>query len=572
MNNTASIFLQLALILGLSSLIGYLIRWLKFPLLVAYLLAGVILSATSLFDLHTSQALTSLPDIGIALVLFFIGMELDLNELKSLGKPILFAGLGQITIASVFGFSIARTLGFAQTESIFLGLGLSVSSTIVAVKMLLERKDLTSLYGKLTLGILMLEDLVSIVVLMGLTLSSSFLHTGLQNNFPFLALVLKALLLFGLSWFFAKLILGKIFASVAHSSELLFLVAIAWCFIFIAIAQSLGFSIVVGAFLAGVALANSPFHLEIQSKVKPLRDFFVMLFFVYLGSQVNFKNLPEVLPLILIFTSYAILIKPVIFLLILGAFGFRKHTIFQTAISLSQISEFSLIIMILGVKMGFLPPRLLTAMALTGVLSIVLSSLLINSSKTIYKSLSSFISLFEHGVFTHVSETYMEDLKLADHVVLIGAHRMGSQIADFLRKEGIPLLILDFNPKVVQSLAKKEINALYGDIGDPEILELLNLNAAKLIISTATDKGDNLLLLAEAKKRRLSAALVVRASTVEDARHLYKAGADYVILPEVVAGEYILGALKAHWPKVDFFKNRADLELDKLSRRHLDFE
>lgn len=570
MNITSSLFLQLAIILGLSSVLGFFVRLFKLPLLVAYLLAGVMLSAVSLFDLHQSQALTFLPDIGIAFVLFFIGMELDLKELKSLGKPIFFGAVGQIVITSVFGFSVASILGFNQTESLFLGIGLSVSSTIVAVKMLLERKDLTSLYGKLTLGILLLEDLVSILILMGLSVSSSILHIGLQNSSPFIALTVKAGILFGLAWIFARFILTHIFESVAKSTELLFLVSIAWCFIFISVAQLLGFSVVIGAFLSGVALANSPFHFEIQGKVKPLRDFFVMLFFIYLGSQVNFKSLSEVLPLILIFTGYAIFLKPIIFLLILGAFGFRKHTIFQTAVSLSQISEFSLIIMILGVQMGIIPEKMLTAMALAGVLSIILSSILIGTSKTIFKYLSPFIGIFEHGKFVHNSESKKDAITMQDHVILIGAHRMGGQIAEFLRKENIPLFILDFNPKVIQSLAQKGMNALYGDIGDPEILELLNLSSAKLIISTATDRGDNLMLLSEIKKRRVGAVVVVRAQSSDDAQVLYKAGADYVILPEVVAGEYILGALKAHWPSVDFFRDRAELELTKLSRRHLD--
>ncbi len=570
MHSVESFFIQLAVVLGLSSLLGFGIRILKLPLLVAYLLAGVILSASAIFDLHSSEVLTLLPEIGIAFVLFFIGMELDFKEIKILGKPIVAAGLGQMIISAIAGFAIAGALGFPQVEAMFLGIGLSVSSTIVVIKLLLEKKDLSSLYGKLALGILLLEDLASVGVLMALTVGSSFLNLGIQDSLPLVALLGKGLLLFLTAFILAKYILTKIFQAVAKSSELLFLTALAWCFIFVAFSLMLGFSVVIGAFLAGIALANSPFHFEIQGKVKPLRDFFVTLFFVYLGSQVVFQDIGKVLPVMLAFTLFALVVKPLVFLLILGAFGFKKHTIFQTALSLSQVSEFSLIIMVVGLKMGLVSQVSLTAMALTGVISIICSSILISSSNKLYRRVSSFAGFFEHSKKTHALENQSSEVVTdVDHVVLIGAHRTGGQIAEFLQKEKIPTVVLEFNPEVIKSLTEKGINAFYGDIGDPEILDILNLNSAKLIISTAHDMDDNLLLLAELKRRKVGGVVVVRAGSISDAKVLYKAGADYVILPEIVAGEFILKALKDSWPSVDFFKDRSKLELDKLSQNHL---
>ncbi len=568
MDHSSSIFLQLAVVLGLSAVIGYFVKLFKMPLLVAYLLAGVLLSAVQLFDIHHSQALTFLPEIGIAFVLFFIGMELNLREVKALGKPILVAGLGQIIITSIAGYAISGLLGFPQTESIFLGIGLSVSSTIVVIKLLIEKKDLTSLYGKLALGILLLEDLVSVFILMGLTVGSSFWGTGFQNAMPFVALMIKGIGLFVLALILSNYILTRVFKAVADSSELLFISGIAWCFIFVAISLLLGFSVVIGAFLAGVALANSPFHVDLQGRMKPLRDFFVALFFVYLGTQVIFQNLMEVIPLMVAFTIFALVVKPILFALLLGIFGFRKHTIFQTGLNLSQISEFSLIIMVVGFKMGLVSQSSLTAMALTGVISIILSSLMISHSKRIYRILGPMMSFFEHDKFTHVIEK-KKTTEIQDHIILIGAHRMGSQIATFLKREKIPLLVMDFNPKVVQDLIERGIHVLYGDAGDPEVLEMLNLNDAKMIISTATDMEDNLILLSELKHRRADAIVVMRAASITDATILYKKGADYVILPEVVAGDVLTEQLKERWPSVEFFKNRAEVELRKLSTKHL---
>lgn len=567
-----AIFLQLAVVLGLSATLGYLIKSFRLPLLVAYLLTGLLLSLFQIFDIHSSEALTFLPEIGVAFVLFLVGMELDIKEIKHLGKPIIAASLGQIIISTFAGFLIASALGFPTIESFYLGAGLAFSSTIVVIKLLLEKKDLSSLYGKLSLGILLLEDLVALVLLMMMTVSSSFLNLGLQNSLPMVALLVKGILLMILALVLSRYVLERVFTAVAKSSELLFLSALAWCFIFVSVALFLGFSVVIGAFLAGIALANSSFHYEIQGKIKPLRDFFVTLFFVYLGSQVVFQELPVVLPLIGIFIVYALVVKPLIFLLVLGSFGFRRHTIFQTALNLSQISEFSLIIMVVGLKIGLVSQAPLTAMALTGVISIIISSIMISFSKQIYRRTAPLVSFFEHGSLVNHAESKGEVLSLEDHVILIGAHRIGAEIVKFLKQEKIPFLVLDFNPQIVKKLVEEKVHALYGDVGDPEVLEFLNLGKSKLILSTAQSVDDNLILLSEIKRRNAKAVVIVRASSVGDTQCLYDAGADYVIVPEIVSGDFVTQTLKTHWPNINFFKDRGDVELDKLSRNQLALE
>lgn len=564
-----SLFIQLAIVLGLSSVLGFLVRIFKFPLVVAYLVAGVILSIFQIFNSSTFQFATFLPDIGVAFVLFFIGMELDLKELKSLGKPIAAAALGQILFAFLTGFLISTFLGYSQTVSFYLGAGLSFSSTIVVVKMLLERKDLSSLYGKLSIGILLVEDLVAIMVLMAMTVSSSIANTGLQSSMPLVTLIVKGILLFVLAIILSRYFLPKIFNAVAKSAELLFLTSLAWCFIYIVLAQFMGFSVVIGAFLAGVALANSPFHFEIQGKVKPLRDFFVTLFFVYLGSQVMFSNVIEVLPIIVLFTLYAIILKPLIFLLILGSFGFRKHTMFQTAINLSQISEFSLIIMVVGVRLGMVPQAALTAMALVGVISIIFSSILISYSRQIYEVMVGFVAFFEHGGMKKPEE--QKAIEMEDHVILVGVDWMGGEILKYLKREEIPFLVVDINPDVAKNLIAQRVHVLFGDIGDPEVLEFLDLSKAKLIISTTDSAEDNLVLVTELRRRRSRAASIIRATDADEAAALYGAGADYVILPDVVSGDFVTQMLRNHWPSMDFLKDRSKKELEKLSHKHVTF-
>ncbi|TSC63932.1 MAG: Sodium/hydrogen exchanger [Microgenomates group bacterium Gr01-1014_93] len=329
-----NVFIQLAIILGLASFLGYIVVRLKLPLMIAYLVGGLLIATAAIFDVHTSQALSFLPEIGIAFVLFLVGMELDLREIKSLGTPIIASSVLQTIITTILGGALARFFGFPEVESWFLGIGLAFSSTIVVVKILLDKKELSSLFGKLALGILLLEDLLAVLILLAMTVSTSMLGLGFQQSFPILAFVAKAILIFAMALLLNRYFLTSIFNKVSTSPELLFLTALAWCFIFVSVALIMGFSVVIGAFLAGISLASSPYHFQIQGKVKPLRDFFVTLFFVYLGTQVNFSKALEFMPVILSFTLFAILVKPVLFMLILGAFGFKKHTINSTTLGI----------------------------------------------------------------------------------------------------------------------------------------------------------------------------------------------------------------------------------------------
>ncbi len=546
-----NIFIQLATILTLSSAIGFIMIKFKLPLVVAYLLAGVTLSIVSVFDPSSSIVLEILPEIGIAFVLFLIGMELDLREVKALGFPIITAALGQILISTFAGYALAGTLGFTQSESLLIGLGLAFSSTVVVVKLLLEKRDLASLYGKLSIGILLVEDLVAIAVLMIISVQGSVFSLGLQQSFPLIALVLKATGLFILTFVLSKYVLEKIFDAASRNIELLFLTAITWCFVFTSLAVFSGFSVVIGAFLAGVALASSPYHLQIQGKIKPLRDFFVTLFFVFLGSQAKIQDLLSAWPAVIFFTAYALLFKPLIYVLILGSFGFKKHTMFQTAMNLSQISEFSLVVLLVGVNSKLISPSVLSIMSAVAVLSIIVSAILITYSKRIYKVVEPLMRFFVRTNNVHFLETNTEE-ELEDHVIIIGAHRVGGPVVMYLQKQKIPFVVMDFNPHVIDQLRKKGINVIYGDVGDPEILDSLQLEKAKLIICSATEMTDNEMLLEECKRRKTRAVLVARALDHDHAKALKDLGADYVILPEQVSGDFLVSQLKNHWPNIRF--------------------
>ncbi|MDP3973810.1 MAG: cation:proton antiporter [Candidatus Daviesbacteria bacterium] len=564
MNN---VFVQLAIILGLASFLGFFIHKMKLPLLIAYLLGGLLIALWGIFDIRTSEALSFLPEVGLAFLLFLVGMELDLREIRSFGKPIIISGILQVVITTILGTFIAQSFNFSLIEAIYLGVGLSFSSTIVVVKLLLDKKDLGSLYGKLSLGILLLEDLLAVVILLGLTSTTSVLGLGLTQSLPIVSFMGKALILFSLALLLSHYILGTIFKAVSESSELLFLSALAWCFTYVTFSLLLGFSVVIGAFLAGVALANSPYHFQIQGKVKPMRDFFVALFFVYLGTKVNFAHIGETYQLILAFTLYAVFVKPVLFLLLLGSFGFRKHTIFQSAINLSQISEFSLIIILVGAEQGLVGEGALSVIASSALLSIIISSVFISQGRKIYKLIESFVGFFERGHQAIIGEEAQHELK--EHVVLIGSHQVGEFLIRFLQKEKTPFVILDFNPYQVEKLIAEKIPVIFGDMGDPEVLDVLNLEEAHLVISTVPDRENNELLIEDLRSRSLKIPIIVRSDSFKEAKLLYKLGANFVFLPDVVSGEFLVEMLKNHLSDRDYFEERPKIEMEKLSRKNL---
>ena len=544
-----SIFIQLALILSLACVFGFLTLRLKLPLVVAYLLAGVALAQVGSFP--DSSILIDLPEIGIAFVLFLIGMELNLPEMRSLRNPVFFAVSVQIFLSSVTGYAIALWFGFVGSEAILLGVGLAFSSTVVIVKMLAEKRDQSSLYGKLSVAILLVEDLVAILIMTVVTTQGFSFETGVTDYVPFIAFLGKAIGLILFAYLLSRYVLTRVFNSVASSIELLFLTSITWCFVFTSLAVSMGFSVVIGAFIAGVALASSPYQLQIQGKIKPLRDFFVALFFVYVGSQVQLADIITSWPVVLAFTVFALCVKPLIYLTSLSLFKFRKHTLFQTALNMTQVSEFSLIILLLGLEFGLVSPMSLSVIAGAAVLSIMISSVLISNSDGLYLLMKPLVALFHQTEDMDIKDDAHDHMP-EGHVIVIGADRVGKPVIRHLMKEKIPFIVLDYNPAAVKTLRADGIHTIYGDLSDPEIIEHLELSRAKLIISTASGFVDNKMLLEACRRRSVKATVIVRATEADHEAVYRNLGADYVIFPERVSGDFLVSKLEDEWPNLHF--------------------
>lgn len=524
---------EISFLFAISAVFAILAKYLKQPLLIGYLFAGVALSAFGFFG--DSSSIADLGKVGVALLLFLVGMEFKLQEIPTLGKVALYTGLGQIIFTSVIGYFLSYVLGFGIVPSIYIAVALTFSSTIIVIKLLSEKGDLGSLYGKISIGFLLVQDLVAILILMFL----GGVRNGETGYLDFIFVLIKVVILFGLTWYLSKKALPSIFNKLmGKSEELLFIGSIAWALgVSALVGGPLGFSFEIGGFLAGLALSNLPEHLGVVSKTKPLRDFFLTIFFLSLGASLALGNFNAIVVPALIFSAFVLLGNPLIVMAVMGLLGYKKRTSFMASVTVAQISEFSFILMAMGVSLGHVGQTEASIVTVVGVITMTASTYMITSSNKIFNIAKNYLGVFERR---NTREEYsLTKNELGDHIVLLGANRMGSIIINYFRKNKVTFVVADHNPQVIQRLTADKINTVFGDIEDEEVLDALNMGASKLVISSVPTLEDNLKILEYLKEKHARPMTVFKAKTRSDALQLYENGASWVIVPEVASGEFL---------------------------------
>ena len=535
------VFVGLAIIMAFAAAGGIVARVLRQPLLLGYAVVGAILAFTGIArDPQIKQLLDFSGQMGVTLLLFLVGLELPISELKNVGKHSLITGTIQILLTFIFGLIAINLLGINTITGSFVALGLAFSSTVVVIKFLTERGDLASLHGKLTVGILLVQDFVAIGVLIFLS--------GTGN--PLLTMVKGAILIFLFTWVLGKL-LPKIIPWLAGSSEMLFVWALAWCLSVASIVASpwVGFSPELGGFLAGLALANVSQHLQISTRIRPLRDFFLTLFFVSLGAGVTAIGFNGGWGIALALSGFVLIIKPLIVMTTLLVQGYTGRVAFMTAISLAQVSEFSLLIAALAVRTNQAPPEILAIMGLVGLITMIASNYGIMWSNKIYKFFSKLMPKRENKNMSKSA---------AGHIVLFGHNRIGGILRPVLLALGKPLVIVDFDPEVISRLkdSNEKLEAIYGDVSDDSIYDDLQLSKSEMIISTVSDCDDNLLLLEYLNKFKTKPLVIIVATSINEASLLYKKGANLVVVPHSMGGEYLANLFEDRGLNRDYIVKR----------------
>ncbi|WP_019955166.1 cation:proton antiporter [Yoonia vestfoldensis] len=530
-------FVEIALLLVLAAGIGFVGIMLQQPLIVSFIAVGLLVGPSALDLVRADAQITLLSQLGIAILLFLVGIKLDVKLIRSLGAVSLLTGLGQIAFTAIFGFLIGLALGLGVTTSFYVAIALTFSSTIIIVKMLSDRREIDSLHGQIALGLLIVQDIV--VVLAMIVLSAIGIgaagdgHGGgsvplvLASGVGMLAAVIA----------FARYVADPLTERLARTPELLLIFAIALAAMFAAIGDVVGLGKEVGGLLAGVALASTPYRETIAARLAPLRDFLLLFFFIGLGAGLDLSLLGTYAWAALVFSAFVLIGKPLIMLGIMGALGYRKRTGFLAGITVAQISEFSLIFIAMGVTIGHVEQDALGLVTMVGLVTIAASTYMITYSHQLYTIFEPWLGVFERKSTPRDNQ---DAARTGDHhqVVIFGLGRFGTAIGLRLQRRGIKVLGVDFNPAAARRWRDMGLDTAFGDATDPEFVADLPLAGADWIVSTVpihpaslSHEDTRITLIQLARAAGYRGQIAVTSHHAPETQRLRDAGADLVLEP-----------------------------------------
>ena len=556
-----TLFVQISLIIVIAALVAVFVRSLRQPLIIGYIITGLLVGPYLFNLIQDAEVVNVFAEIGVALLLFIVGLGLNPRLIKEIGGVALAAGVSQVVFTSLVGFFVIRALGFLPIEAAYLAVALSFSSTIIIVKLLSDKQALQKLHGKIALGFLLVQDLIAMFLLIFI----SALAQGEDISRLVGVITLQGLALALLSVFASLYLLPRLSNFFTSSSEFLALFSLAWGMGLASLFYRFGFSIEIGALIAGITLSVSPYAVEISAKMRPLRDFFLILFFILLGSKLAIGDIQELIVPALFFSLFILIVNPLIMMTIMGVLGYRKRTGFLTGLTVAQISEFSLILIMLGIRVGDLDEYALSLVTLVGLITITASTYLILYAEKLYGYLAPWLTLFERRLTKSEPGTD----KTACQTILFGYNRIGYDFTRAFKKLGQDFLIVDFDPQVIKRLQAEGMACQYGDVDDGEFLDELPLSSLKLAVSTIPDFPTNLLLIKKIRRVNKPAIVMVISHNIREAEELYKTGASYVVLPHFLGGNFASALIVKHGLNAKKYSREKTIHLKYLAHRKL---
>jgi Kef-type K+ transport system membrane component KefB/voltage-gated potassium channel Kch len=611
-----TVFYELAAIMLVAGFVALAGLLLKQPLIVSFIAAGILVGPAGLGMATSTEVIDLLSELGVALLLFVVGLRLDLRLIQTTGTVALMTGLGQVVFTSVIGFIICLALGMSVIISIYVAVALTFSSTIIIVKLLSDKGELDALHGRIALGFLIVQDMVVVFVMIALSAYGMGATEDTNLAFTVLWMLIKGVLFLGGLALFMRYGARPLLERLAKSQELMVLLAVAYAVALAAVSDYLGFSKEMGAFLAGISLASTPYRDVLSARLVSLRDFLLLFFFIALGTHLDVSTVgasivPALIlsvfvlignPLIviiimgdglsqadglsvrarsrpdqriladlcsartvarpyqpgddgldvstvgasivpaLILSVFVLIGNPLIVIIIMGAMGYRKRTGFLSGLAVAQISEFSLIFAALGLSLGHISQETMGLVTLVGIITIGLSTYMILYSQSLYPRLEPLLWPFERKVAFREEN---EGPDVADHgydVIVFGLGRFGTNVAQGLRRHGLRILGIDFDPAAVNRWRAWGQDAVYGDARDPEFLALLPLRNDQYVVNAIptgraplTDAEAAVTLVKALRQHNFTGVIAATARDRADVAPLRQAGADVVFLPFVDA-------------------------------------
>src|SRR3989338_3017290 len=474
------LFLEISILLAIATCMAMVMRFLHQPLIIGHILTGLIVGPLVFDFVRSTETIALLGEIGVAILLFTVGLHLSPDIIRKFGKVSFITGIVQVLFTSLAGYFVCIALGFTPLQSVYIAVALAFSSTIIIMKLISDKRELDILYAKIAIGFLLVQDLIAVLLLIGIPLFSKevLVATDVVRFF------ISGAFLIGFVVIISRFFISKASQYIARSQEFLFLFAISWGIGVAALFKNFGFSLESGALIAGVTLAALPVKHEISARLIPLRDFFIVMFFIFLGSQMQFAD-PQTLPLALV------------------------------------------------LSLGHLEPAILSLVTLVGLITIFGCTYLVMYSEQLYRLLAPLLSMFERR------DAFEPRARRAGYkVILFGCNRIGQDFLNSLKQMEKRFLVVDHDPDTVRMLTEEGIDAEYGDASDVDLLSSIDVSKTELVISTIPDTETNLLINRSVKARNSDVVIIVIAHRVGDALSHYEDGVDYVVLPHFLGGKY----------------------------------
>ncbi|MDX1692914.1 MAG: cation:proton antiporter [Ketobacteraceae bacterium] len=563
----AAPFYELTALVVLAAAIGFFGVLLRQPMIVSFIAVGVVAGPSVLNIVQSHEHIELLAELGIAVLLFLVGLKLDLKLIRTLGPVALATGLGQVAFTSGIGYLLGIALGFDTVTSLYVAVALTFSSTIIIVKLLSDKREVDSLHGRIAVGFLIVQDLVVVLAMMVLSALGVGAQAGTENSAltQIGSVIGYGIVMLVFVLLFIRYLATPLVSRVARSQELLITFAIGWATLLAAIGSQLGFSKELGGLLAGISLASTPFREAIVARLASLRDFLLLFFFIALGTQLDLSLLgAQVFPA-LIFSIFVLIGNPLIVMVIMGLMGYRKRTGFLAGLTVAQISEFSLIFMAMGLSLGHVSRDALGLVTLVGLITIAISVYMITYSHSLYRKLEYWLRFFERNQpFREEALEKQPSSQQPYDAILFGLGRYGKAIAHFLQKEGFRLLAIDFNPDEVRRWRKQGHPVMYGDASDPAFVNDLPLQGVKWVVSAmpqhdigVTHEDPRIALIEGLKQQHYAGGIAISTQHAHDQQILKKSGATLVLLPFHDAAERAVERMKASSPEAMLQVNKS---------------
>ncbi len=518
---------------------GVIMTKLRLPRMIGYILSGMMLGL--LTQGSSQQFLPVFANIGLILLMFTIGLETDLRHLQRFGKLLLSLGFFQMLLTIVTFYAMTAVLGMNILESFILAFAFSLSSTAIVSKVIQDKSEENSLIGSMTLGMLILQDLMVIPFMIFLS-SVGKATSGVDIFIDIVVTTGKTGVILGIMFFFGQKLAPFVFAKTAIlSRELLNLLTLLCVALAVFIFTFLGLSPAIAAFVAGTIIGGTMEHYQIFSQMRPLRDIFTILFFVILGASIDITQLFTQLPSAFLFVVVAMLLKFIIVSSLFTYFRFHSRTAFAGGILLSQVGEFAFVVLQQSHGMSIIRSDVYYFGITATLITIALSPMFMERKDKLYHAMRKFIRKYVPAMDHYISHqvdsepAHIDVLHLKNHVVICGYGRVGGYIGRALTMANIPFIAIDYDYRTVAENKKKGINIIYGDPTDMDILDFAETEKAAMLVSAVPDEFSQETIVLNSKILNPKITILSRVAVEEHRQRIKDLGAEIVVQPEFEA-------------------------------------